>query len=569
MIFQRRFHSHTNSTIDSPPTPPPKDRASPSRTLEEILAIAVSPRAPKPPPHAAGTVASNPPIAKNTPLRSASSPLKSGVPRRAPSSRKTGHATIHTDAVDGHEAFESDAFAVHMPTTRIPIIDTPVARSKSSSPTKAQVEAAQTYRQKAREAREKNNNIGVRVPPNIASYDYAYASTSKTQASIPAVLKPSSSPPAPAGAFPISPPMVQERWTRTEPRSAPTITKSKISSNTSVYRKPTVTGVTTAASVIEESVHFVRADANGGASRPTTPSKSTTVKISLRPKTPSPSRNAAVPKIKVQAGQTESSHAQTCGADHRRGMQYRSAHVEIIPPSRSPSPTKTMPNFTRQYSIEGDSIFGYKVKDPLGTMGGADKSASSSSEDEKPKAATIKAQSGTKTPPLKRTLTDRWPWIRKGATVGNPPTAPAPDPPVKAPSAARPRSIYVSPFESLTSPPTTPLTTGLRAQAGVARKASVVMRSTSSPAASASSTSFDKGLQQIQDCLLLVLKISLALYVVVALWFILDAIREVLCALFVPLQYVVFFVYALVGFVGNGLRMAVGMLDGKMRLLRR
>lgn len=563
MIFQRRFHSHTHTTIDSPPTPPPKDGVSPSRTLEEILAIAVSPRAPKPPPHAAGTVSGYRRIVKTTPLRAASSPLKSNVPRRAPSSRKTGHATIHTDAVDGHDAFESDAFAIHMPTTRIPIIDAPVSRFKPSSPTKAQVEAAQTYREKAREARERNNNIGIRVPPNIASYDYAYASTSKTQAALPAVLKPSNSPPAPAGAFPISPPMPQGKWARPEQGSVPVVTKSKIPSNTSVYRKPTVTGVTTAAAVIEDSVHFVRVDAKGGASRPITPPQSTTVKISMRPKTPSPSRNAAIPTIKVQACQAEPSQTHARDADRRRGMHYRSPHIETVLPSRSPSPTKTMPNFTRQYSIEGDSIFGYKVKDPLGTVGGADKSASSSSEDEKPKATNTKAQNITKVTPPKRTLTDRWPWIRKGATVGKPPSEPAPDPPINRPFTTRPRSIYISPFEGLASPPTTPPIPRTTAQPVVAKKASVTSETF------ATSPSFDKGLQQIQDCFLLALKIGLALYAVVALWFILDAIREALCVVFVPLQYVVIFLYAIVGHIGNGLRAALGILGGKIRVLRR
>lgn len=455
-----------------------------------------------------------------------------------------------------------------MPTTRIPIIDAPISRSKSIPPTKAQVEAAQTYREKARQARERNNNIGVRVPPNIASYDYAYASISKTQAAVPAALKPSNSPPAPAGAFPISPPLPQEKWTR-EPRSEPLITRSKIPSNTSVYRKPTVTGVTTAAAVIEESVHFVRADANGGASRPTTPPKSTVVKISMRPKTPSPSRTPAVPVIKVQTCQGEPSQAHTREAEYRRGMHYRSPHVETIPASRSPSPTKTMPNFTRQYSIEGDSIFGYKVKDPLGTMGGADKSASSSSDDEKPKATTTKAQNTTKPPPPKRTLTDRWPWIRKGANVGKPPSSPAPDPPVKAPSSTRPRSIYISPFEALASPPTTPPAARPTAQPVAAKKASPILRDTSSSTTSPTSPSFDKGLQQIQDCILLALKIALALYVVVAVWFILDAIREALCVVFVPLQCVVMFVWSLLSFVGNGVRMAAGVLGGKIRVLRR
>ncbi|KAH6612016.1 hypothetical protein C7974DRAFT_89795 [Boeremia exigua] len=566
MIFQRRFHSQTHAALDSPPTPPPKDKVSPSKTLEEILAIAVSPRAPKPPPHAVGTVAIDPRLAKSTPIRAASSPLRSNVPRRVPSSRKTGHATIHTDAIDGHDAFESDAFAIHMPTTRIPIIDAPVSRSKLSSPTRAQAEAVRTYTEKAKEARERNNSIGVRVPPNIASYDYAYAGTSKTSAAIPAVLKPSSSPPAPAGAFPVSPPVAQGKWTPREPRSEPVVTTSKVSSNTSVYRKPNIAGVTTAAAVIEECVHFVRADAKGGASRPTTPPKSTIVKVSMKANRLTPPEAPAVPKIKIQACQDQFISARTCDAEPRREV-YRSPYVE---PSRSPSPTKTMPNFTRQYSIEGDSIFGYKVKDPLGTIGGADKSASNSSDDEKPKASASKTQSPSKPSPVKRTLTDRWPWIRKGASVGKPPSAPAPDPPVRAPSSKRPRSIYVSPFASLDTPPKTPSPTRPAAPYVSVKKTPTVLRR-ESPAAPAvvTSESFDRGLQQIQSFVLLGLKIGLALYVVVALWFILDAIREALCVVSVPLQIIATFVWTMMTLLGRGLGMAAGVLGGKIRVLRR
>lgn len=577
MIFQRRFHSHTPTSIDSPPTPPPKDGPSPPKTLEEILAIAVSPRAPKPPPHAFGTVASKFRIAKDVPIRSASSPLKSTVPKRAPSSRKTGHATIHTEGVNGQDSFESDAFAVHMPTTRIPIIDAPVARNKPASPTRAQVEAVQTYREKAQQARQRNDTVGVRVPPNIASYDYAYAGTSTVNTAIPASLKPSGSPPSPARAFPITGSTPQLARAQPEPRAIHTTT-SKISSNTSVYRKPTVLGVTTAAAVIEESVHFVRADSKGGASRPTTPPKSTIVKISMKPKTPSPvkapGRFPVIPSIKVSPSQTEAHQAT---AEHRRGNYYRAPHVASATPSRSPSPTKTMPNFTRQYSIEGDSIFGYKIKDPQGTVAGAAKSVSSSSDDEKPHPTPSKPQSSAQpSSSQKRTLTDRWPWIRKGATVGKPPSAPAPDPPVKAKAKAkavveRPAaSRYVSPFDTLeSSAPAHP--TPLRASPAVAalKKAPIGPRNESPTLPSPFPPSLDAGLQQVQAGFLLGLKIGLALYIVVSLWFVLDAVREALCAIFVPLQLVLVLAWAVVRFVGGALGTLAAALGGRIRVLGR
>jgi hypothetical protein len=593
MIFQRRFHSHTPTSIDSPPTPPPKDNASPAKTLEEILAIAVSPRAPKPPPHAVGTVASNPRILNNISLRSASSPLKSSVPKRAPSSRKTGHATIHTDPVGGHDAFESDAFAVHMPTTRIPILDAPVSRPKAGSTTRAQAEAVQTYKEKAEQARKRNNSVGVRVPDNIASYDYAYASTPKQDAAIPAVLKPSNSPPALAGAFPTSPPAVQHKWT---PKPEPVFPKSKISSNTSVFRKPTVHGVTTSAAVLEESVVYVRADAKTRATSATTPPRSTTVKISLKPRSPSsstaPAPVFAADKIECcKPGNTQ--HA--CPVEHCRGTYYRAPYIENEEGRRSPSPTKTMPNFTRQYSLEGDSIFGYKVrdKDPLGTVAGADKSASNSDE-ENPKGAASKrleelrkAQSKPKATEQKRTLADRWPWIRReggsalGKDSGEPPKSRAPDPPVKAPAKTsppkvkRPGSTYVSPFEGIATPTTTPprATPVLVKPTGAAARAAAgqaeTSKKTASPVTSEASLSLDAGIKQIQDLVVLGVKIGLALYMVVALWFILDAVREALCVVCVPLRFVLMFAWAVVGSVGRGLGTVASSMGGKVRVLGR
>jgi hypothetical protein len=591
MIFQRRFHSHTPTSIDSPPTPPPKDDASPAKTLEEILAIAVSPRAPKPPPHAIGTVASNTRIAKNAPLRSASTPLKSCVPKRAPSSRKTGHATIHTDPVGGHDAFESDAFAVHMPTTRIPILDAPVSRPKARSPTRAQAEAVQTYKDKAEQARERNSSVGVRVPDNIASYDHAYASTSKPDMTIPDVLKPSNSPPAPAGAFPPRPPAVQHKWT---PRNEPAIPKNRISSDTSVYRKPTILGVTTSAAVVSESVSYVRTDAKTGSSSPTTPPRSTTVKISMKPKTPSPPRAPAGPAATVEPCKPHTSDAHTCEVEHCKGIYYRAPSIETESNTRSPSPTKTMPNFTRQYSLEGDSIFGYKVKDPLGTVAGADKSASNSDE-EKPQTTTSR---GKKLDDLrktqKRTLADRWPWIRKeggrGVGSGSPPQMPAPDPPATMPGKPsahsksvkkRPGNSYVSPFEGLASPTSSsppvrpaPVKPAAAAAKAATSQAEAAKKNPTRPEPASSGTSeailsLDTGIKQIQDLVVLVVKIGLALYIVVALWFVLDAVREALCIVCVPLRFLLMIVWAVVSSVGRTLGVVVGGMGGKIRVLGR
>lgn len=589
MIFQRRIHSHTPTTIDSPPTPPPKDRHSPPKTLEEILAIVVSPRAPKPPPHAPGTVASNPKIAKNIQLRSASSPVKTTLPRRAPSSRKTGYATIHTDAVDGHDAFESDAFAVHMPTTRIPIIDSPVSRPKPTS-SMAQAAAVETYKEKAKQARERNHSVGVCVPPNIASYDCAYTGTSKKETSIPALLKPSSSPPAPAGAFPVSPPVPQETWAQSERKQEPVVKKIKNCNNTSVYCKPTVLGVTTAATVIKESVQYVRADANGGASTPTSSPKTTTVKISMKPRVPAVPKNPDPPVIKVEACEASSHQAHTCPVEHCRGVYYHPAHTETTATSRSPSPTKTMPNFARQYSVEGDSIFGYKVKDPLGTVAGADKSASSSSEDEKPKTATSKTNDATKRALSKRTLTDRWPWIRKGAgaNIGKPPSKPAPDPPVKVELRKGLLSAYVSPFDDIASLPSTSPPVRSVPHRPATAAATVAANATAAPptayatlpkttltkakpttATPPAPTSFDARFAQIQAFLLLALKTLLCIYIIVAAWFVLDAVREALFVVCVPLRIVFGFTWTVVSVFGRALSGVARGVSGKARVLGR
>lgn len=583
MIFQRRFHSHTPIIIDKPPTPPPKDIPSPPKTLEEILAIAVSPRAPQPPPHAVGTVASKPRQSKNTPLRSASSPLNSALLAQAPSSRKTGHATIHTAGAGGHESFESDAFAVHMPTTRIPIIDAPILRPKPPSPTRAQIEAMHAYRQKAKQARERNDSIGVRVPPNIASYDYAYANTPGVVAAVPAILKPSSSPPAHSGAISAIPPVRVRERAESEPRAAHTVATSSISSNTSVYRKPAVSGVITTAAVIEESVQFVRADSRGGALRPTTPPKSTTVKISMNPRTPSPAKARAAPAVKVETFLNEAGRTPLRGEEHHRGLYYRTPHVEPATPSRSPSPTKTMPNFTRQHSIEGDSIFGYRVKDPLGAVAGASNSVSSSSDDEKPKASTDKPQNDENQSPPKRTIADRWPWIRKGAAVGKPPSAPAPDPPVKASTHRRPLSTYKSPFETFDSLSpalgvrSAPFRPGVGAaisrapttKSGLIKRTLASQQGTAGSTAPAISTIIEAGLHQVQSYFLLSLKICLALYLIVSLWFILDAVREALIVVSVPLQFVLMLVWAVVGVLGRTMGMVTKTMGGRIRVLGR
>jgi hypothetical protein len=87
--------------------------------------------------------------------------------------------------------------------------------------------------------------------------------------------------------------------------------------------------------------------------------------------------------------------------------------------------------------------------------------------------------------------------------------------------------------------------------------------------ASAISMVIETGLQQAQSYFLLALEVCLALYLVVSLWFILDAVREALFVVSVPLQFVVMLIWAIMGFLGRILGKAAKTLGGKVRILGR
>lgn len=90
------------------------------------------------------------------------------MPERTPKNRETSYAVIRTDSKDSQPAFESDAFAVLMPTTRLTILDKTVTPPKIRTPT-ASVEALKTYQEKARQGRERNNNQGVQIHPSLSA----------------------------------------------------------------------------------------------------------------------------------------------------------------------------------------------------------------------------------------------------------------------------------------------------------------------------------------------------------------------------------------------------------------
>jgi hypothetical protein len=92
---------------------------------------------------------------------------------------------------------------------------------------------------------------------------------------------------------------------------------------------------------------------------------------------------------------------------------------------------------------------------------------------------------------------------------------------------------------------------------------------TAASAAPAASTVIETGLHQVQSYILRTLKVCLTLYLVVSLWFILDAVREALFAVSVPLQFVLMFIWAIVGFLGRMLGIVAKTMGGRIRVLGR
>ncbi|KAI8931251.1 hypothetical protein NX059_011598 [Plenodomus lindquistii] len=444
-------------------------------------------------------------------------PVHARRPRREPSSRKTGHATIHTDATAEHEAFESDAFAVHMPTTRLPIIDKPISPIKISPA--AQAEAFQTYKEKARQVRERNNSTGVKVPSKIVSYDCA---SPKVADRTTPTVKPASPPltsPRPAGSFPISPPLPQSSWTRPERVDHFQTPSRIIGQPRRLYtpRKP-----------LGPNNHFAsletrsdnRNDSGAGASR----------------STPSPTQPASIRvRIKPRVVIPEAQRVQVEAAYHL----YTQQSPTVPPPaSRSPSPVKSMPNFTRQNSVEGDSLFGYQSRDSARTRAGAG-SSSSGSDKEKEKSKTAKKPDNADKKSTKRTLESRWPWLRAAEPrVAKPALTPVvmsnitPRTVPTLVTAAPRTSTYISPFDRHATPPLpTSLCSPVRSRPASPRK-------TLHTASTIPQGKFETGFAQIKHLTYLLCKIGLAIYAIIALWYVLDAVREAFLTISAPFRLI-------------------------------
>lgn len=479
------------------------------KTLEEILSI--SAKLPTGSKHATSSSSKDHELTDNTKARH----WPQYRVTREPSSRKTGHATIHTDATDQHEAFESDAFAVHMPTTRLPILDRPL-RSTKPSPA-AQAEAYQTYKEKARQMRERNNSSGVQIPSKIVSYDYASPSRTQRTPIVKEVSQPLGSP-SPAGSFPISPPLPQAGWARPE-RVKPTLVRPRdagVTSKTYTSHKSNGLGCSSVESTVTYRKFHHDAEAGATCSSPS-------------PSQPAPIRVRIKPRVLV----TESQRVQT---ESKASLYSRSSSTASPPTSRSPSPVKSMPNFTRHNSVEGDSLFGYRSKDRTGTVAGA--ASSSGSDKEKDTKKTAEAPKKVIT---KRTLASRWPWLRPaGPRVAKPVLPPI------AMSNIEPRtSAYVDPFVRHALP-TAPTPAVLRSPAA-SRPASP--RKTARATTPAPHGEFETGFAQIKQLTYLLCKVGFALYAIIALWFILDAVREAMHTIGAPFRLMKF----LGGFLWIGL----------------
>lgn len=145
------------------------------------------------------------PVGKRSYWRSNSKELPTEIFSRqktskTPRSRKTSTATILTETGNDQPAFESDAFAVNMPTTREPA-------EPYTSPSPAQIAAYQHYPEKARR-NAFNDYQTEHVAPMAVSYDYAYENIPfNPQYILELDATPPSSPPTTSpGAFPTSPP---------------------------------------------------------------------------------------------------------------------------------------------------------------------------------------------------------------------------------------------------------------------------------------------------------------------------------------------------------------------------
>ena len=317
----------------------------PVRTLEEILGLA--------------TIAQKPPTRRATGLtlrHASSSPTRAGhtlgkIATKEPISKKTGRATIHTDATDTQAEFESDAFVVHMPTTRLPVIDQPTLLVQKSRT--AQVEAYRTYEEKARQIRERNNSQVMKIPYKVASSnDSAKERVEEVTPSVQVDKSPASSP-RPAGSFHVSPPLSQGSWEQSSRRHGMYVESARMANESHMSQTSHKSFVARCNILPNTTRYRSRADSEAGASN----------------STPSPTQRPVPVKVRVmpKLAMSQEERIQTESVPSLYSRPY--AAMSSCQTSRSPSPVKSIPSFTRQNSMDGDSIFGYtRRQDFTGTV---------------------------------------------------------------------------------------------------------------------------------------------------------------------------------------------------------
>jgi hypothetical protein len=516
-------------------------------TLEEALSLAPTP--PRTPPHLSHDKANSASAGElRHPLeRSQSSEyfleIKRSPAPKAPISRKSAWGrTIHTEA-PGQDAFESDAFAVEMPTTREPIVRVPkeasVFRAKIPSPSQAQVDAYQTYKQKAHLVREHNSNEGVKVPSKIVSYDYAYSNRKGQSATAPlhVDLTPPDSPPqlSPAGSFPTSPPIAQHAWATSaaaqQPRkqqlfsSGAQVQSARSMSDTNniaFTKKSANLGSNTSSSL---GPRYPRGDSVPGAlSSPSgSPPK---IKVRIVPKTTAAHAHAQA-QAQVQTQTQTQTHHDPPQKESWWSLYNRSPPTSSAESSRPSSPEKSnrfayTTSASEQVQATNDAVFGHTTDSKKGTA--------ATQAPVKRTFAEILIDREKKKTEQKRTLASRWAWLRPtGPRVAKPTPAPVPTP------APRPTSKYVDPFlQHATPPPTIPSTSRSASPKKITRPVPLIAT------APTPKGKFDTGFAQITSFFTLLVKVFLVLYALVAVYFVLDAVREAVHALGAPLRLIKF-----------------------------
>ncbi|KAF2188626.1 hypothetical protein K469DRAFT_627220 [Zopfia rhizophila CBS 207.26] len=431
------------------------------------------------------------------------------TPKKEPRSRRTKFATIITDATEDHPAFESDAFAVQMPTTREPIIDTPPSpafRVKMPNRSKAQVEAYQTYNEKAKRDAKRLYKKEC-IPTKVVSCDYAYAS-GPAQTSNPnplplelTVSPTSSSPTFSPGAFPASPSVPQHQRTQLNVNHLRHVSGPRSISDPSnilIPRKPIGLGNTTSRRR-RYRYQEQRADVEAGASC----------------SSPSPFPDKIKVRIKPKASVTE--------ADRLQKESWWGLYERPLP-TRTKS-EKSYSSTTTSFSASPTkAVFGYTTKDIVGTL------AATTSAKTTPTMADKETTAKSKSP-SRSTLTSRLAWLRPAGPRVNKPAA-AHNSDLSIPTATT--TAYVDPFVLHATPLPTHAKTQTSSRPNLPKK--IIHVHAHPPVQKPEKGKFETGLAQVKGLTILIVKLCIFIYLLVGLYFVLDAIREAMHAFGAPFR---------------------------------